>query len=81
MSDQGKAYIGIRACGCVTFAMVAGVESARSERAELKSVIRSGRRIEVVTAGEARERLTFSCPHSTHIEDVDAEVERLMDLR
>lgn len=79
MSDQDKAYIGIAACGCVTFAMVAGVGSERSERADLKRVIRSGRRIEIVTAGEARERLTFDCQHSTHVEDVDAEVTRLME--
>lgn len=77
-SDSDKTYIGISACGCVTFAMVAGVEQERSERKQLRDVIKSGRRIEVTTAGEARKRLTFDCPHSNHVDDVNAEVERLM---
>ena len=79
MADSDKTYIGIAACGCVTFAMVAGVESERSERKQLRDVIKSGRRIEVTTAGDARERMVWDCAHSTHVDDPDAEVTRLME--
>lgn len=78
MSDSDKAYIGIAACGCVTFAMVAGRESERSERAQLRRVMNTGRRVEVTTAGEARERLTFNCQHAPPIEDINAELDRLL---
>lgn len=77
--DQEKTYIGIKACGCVTMAMVAGIESKQAERKYLRGVIEGGRRIEVTTAGEARKRLTFDCEHVPYIEDVDAEVDRLLD--
>jgi hypothetical protein len=62
MSD--KAYIGIRPCGCVTFAQVVGTDTAKNEEKEIKRVIASGRRIEVVSTDEARERLTFDCSHA-----------------
>ena len=76
---QDKTYVGIKACGCVTFAMVAGVEPARSEAKQLRDVLKSGRRIEVTTAADARERMVWDCPHSAHIDDVDAEVSRLTE--
>jgi hypothetical protein len=80
MADSDKAYIGIKSCGCITFAMVAGYDTKREERAELKRQIKAGLRIEVTTAGEARARDGFllSCPHQPRIEDVGAEVDRLV---
>lgn len=69
---SGKAYIGVKPCGCVTFAQVVGVESRSAEKRELAKVIRSGRRIEVVSAEEARERLTFDCQHGTMPADPQA---------
>jgi hypothetical protein len=77
MSKNTYTYIGVKPCGCVTFAMVAGYDSKKAEDAELKRVIKSGRKIEVVTAEEARERMTFDCPHSEHIEDVAAYIDQL----
>lgn len=61
-----KAYIGIRPCGCVTFAQVVGTVSATQEKRDLAKVARSGRKIEVVSSEEAQKRFT-SCPHSVPI--------------
>lgn len=78
MADTDKAYIGIERCGCVTFVSVAGIDSERQERAELKRVIKSGRRIEVTTVADARGRWTH-CEHGgPEIEDETAELDRLL---
>jgi hypothetical protein len=77
MADSDKAYIGVKACGCVTFFMAAGYDSRRAEQTQLKKIIASGRRIEVVTVAEARERMTPDCPHQPRIGDVDAHVKQL----
>lgn len=63
MSDSDTAYIGVRSCGCVTFVMVQGTAAPSTEAIELSRVIRSGRRIETVTVGEAKQRLVADCPH------------------
>lgn len=80
MSDSGKAYIGISPCGCVTAALVAGVLPAASEKADLKRWMRSGRKVEITTCGEARERLVFDCPHESGPrtrQEIEAEATRL----
>jgi hypothetical protein len=65
VSDTDNAYIGFETCGCPTFAMVAGYESPGQEQREIAKVIEEGRRVEVMTVGEARALLNFlNCPHS-----------------
>ena len=63
MTNDSEAYIGVRPCGCVTFALVRGIETPASEAKEVARVIRTGRVIQSVSAEEARRRLTFDCPH------------------
>lgn len=80
MSETDRAFIGIRPCGCITFAMVDGHGTKKDKRADLKEAIKSGCRIEVTTVGEARKRPNFlvQCDHDPPVADVDAEVERLL---
>jgi hypothetical protein len=55
------AYIGVKRCGCVTFAQI--VEGATP--AQLDEVIRSGRRVEKVPVDEADRRLVPGCDCET----------------
>lgn len=78
---EEKAYIAVAACGCVTAAMVSGYESKRGETAELKRWMKSGRRVEITTPDDARERLTFNCEHDrapTAQAEITAEAEGLV---
>jgi hypothetical protein len=65
LSDtEKKAYIGISGCGCITFALVAGIETPAQERKEIKKVLASGRKVEVTTVEKVRANKTFlNCPH------------------
>jgi hypothetical protein len=63
-APERMAYIGTGPCGCVTFAMVIGVDTAAQEAKELAQVVRTGRVIDRVTVDEARTRLTFDCAHA-----------------
>lgn len=74
------AYIGFEPCGCPTFAMVAGSESQAAEQRAVRKVIEEGRRVEVMTVGEARALPNFmSCPHQgPRIDDPDAHAKALV---
>lgn len=80
MAATDKAYIGFETCGCPTFAMVAGYDSPAKEQREIAKVIKDGRRVEVMTVGEARALPHFmSCPHrAPHIEDPKAHAASLV---
>jgi len=68
VAETDKAFIAVNPCGCVTAAMVVGYATKREERAELKRWMKSGRKVELTTVGEARKGQNFlSCPHEDRI--------------
>jgi hypothetical protein len=81
MAETDKAYIGFETCGCPTFALVAGYDPPAKERREIEKVIKDGRRVEVMTVGEARALPNFMhCPHAgPHIEDPKAHAASLVE--
>jgi|GEM_PF-4066371 len=82
MAETDKAYIGVKSCGCVTAAMVAGYGTKREETAELKRWMKSGCRVEITTVAEARKGKNFlNCPHEDGFVSPDKvadEAERLV---
>lgn len=78
--EDRKAYMAVNDCGCASGFMVAGIESERSEKAELKRWIKGGRNVEVTTVAEARKRMDtdWGCEHHRHVDDVQSEVDRLV---
>jgi len=61
----------------VTFVMVAGYGTKRQEKAELRKVMKDGRRIEITSVGDARKRLTHECDHDAPPPS-DDELDRLV---
>jgi hypothetical protein len=81
MAESDKAFIAVNPCGCVTAAMVVGYVTKREEKAELKRWMKSGRRVELTTVGEARQGQNFlSCPHEDRVkpDEITDEAERLV---
>lgn len=65
--DSSKAYVGFKSCGCAVAAMIAGIESERSERAELRRWTKQGYHIQVMHPDEARQQPGFlGCVHKVN---------------
>lgn len=83
MAESDKAYMGRKACGCVT-ALLTDNGPEREVKAELKRWMREGKSVEVTTVGEARPQMVWDCPHPTPPRGKDAiqaEVDRLVAAR
>jgi hypothetical protein len=80
MSEQDKAYMGRKACGCVV-ALSTDARPAREVKATLKGWMREGLAVEITTVEKARPQMVWSCPHPSppHGKDeIQAEVDRLV---
>lgn len=80
--EHSKAYVGFKSCGCAVAAMVAGIESERSERSELRRWTKQGYRIAVMSPDEARQQQGFlGCIHKVegHVPTMDDQLDLLLD--
>jgi len=81
MSDESKAYMGRRACGCVV-ALSTDNLPAREVKSVLKGWMQSGLTVEVTTVGEARPQMVWDCPHPqapAGKDEIQAEADCLVD--
>ncbi len=76
MADsEQQVYLGFKACGCCIAFMTPGVESERSERAELKRWVGRGYRIELIPKSAMYDQQNFmDCPHGngSSVDDINA---------
>lgn len=59
------AYMGRETCGCVTCVTVDNPEYKKYVAKDLSDWIRQGLSVERVPIEEARQAITFDCPHQT----------------
>lgn len=63
MTAPRMAYVGVEGCGCVTGVTVDDPRCRSDVACDVGNWVRRGRTVERTTVEDARQRLTFTCPH------------------